>query len=195
MPLCFPPSGRAAVDMQPSPRGFSSPQGPSPKLLCAGHAPKPLTRMSAHCWSLDENLSCSPQHNVAIIAPLQENDTCLLVHSGPRKADRDLSGSCWEKESFTDGWKLLLLSDLQFLLQGRGCYLHPGFRASSRSSAGAPALVVSGGKGPFVFMSTCCTKPAPSLWVLPPESSTLGSISESHRLKLRQGQAGEVCVS
>lgn len=130
MPLCFPPSGRAAVDMQPSPRGFSSPQGPSPKLLCAGHAPKPLTRMSAHCWSLDENLSCSPQHNVAIIAPLQENDTCLLVHSGPRKADRDLSGSCWEKESFTDGWKLLLLSDLQFLLQGRGCYLHPGFRAS-----------------------------------------------------------------
>lgn len=102
MPLCFPPSLRVAVDMQPSPRGFSSPQGPSPKLLCAGQAPKPLPRMSAQCWSLDENLSCSPQHNVAIIAPIQEDDTCLLVHSGPRKADRDLRGSCWEKEFH--GW-------------------------------------------------------------------------------------------
>lgn len=123
------PSLHVAVDMQPSPRGFSLPQGPPPKLLCAGQAPKLLTRMSAQRRSLDENLSCSPQHNVAIIAPIQENDTCLLVHSGPRKADSDLRGSCWGRESFGDGRKLLLLSVLQFPFQARGSYLHPGFRA------------------------------------------------------------------
>ena len=116
MPLCFPAPLPAAADMQPNPWGFFLAQGPAPKLLCAGWAPEPLARVSVQCWSLDENLSCSTQHNVPIIAPIQGNDTCLLVHPGPRKADRDLSGGCWEKESFMAGWKPLLLLHLQVLV-------------------------------------------------------------------------------
>lgn len=47
-------------------------------------------------------------------------------------------------------------------------------------SAEPCALVVSGGKETLVFMLKCCLKPAPSLWVIPQEKSTLGSLSNGN---------------
>lgn len=73
-------------------------RAPLPSSFVQGEPQSPLLEcLSAQCWSLNENLSCSTQHNIPIIAPLQGSDTCPLVYPGPRKADRDLSGRCCER--------------------------------------------------------------------------------------------------
>ena len=148
----------ATVDMQPNPWGFSLAQGPTPKLICAGWAPEPLAWVSAQCWSLDENLSCSTQHNVTIIAPIQGNHTWLLVHPGPQKADRGLSGGYWGRRVSWLDEHLFFCCTFWFLFQGTRLLPapRPPFGVSCHR---AQSTVVSAGKGAFVLVPQCCTSP------------------------------------
>lgn len=156
------------------------PRAPLSSSFVQGEPPESLDWMSVQCWSLYENLSCSTQHNVAIIAPIQGNDTCLLVYPGPRKVDRDLNGGCWEKESFTDGWKSLLLSHLQFLFQGTGLLSAPRLQGLASVVNSAPCTDCVWRKGNFGFYARMLPKACPLLWVLPQEKSTLESLSNGN---------------
>lgn len=147
--------------------------------------------MSAQCWSLDENLSCSTQHNVTIIAPIQGNDTWLLVHPGPQKADRGLSGGYWGRRVSWLDENLFFRCTFWFLFQG--ARLLPAPRPQVRCQ-----LSQSPEHSCVCRKRSVCSY-APVLYIPTPrilqEKSTLGSLSEAHRQKkYPQDQSGEVCI-
>ena len=177
--------GHAAQSM-----GLLTGSGPHSRLLCAGWAPQPLAWVSAQCWSLDENLSCSTQHNVTIIAPIQRNDTWLLVHPGPQKADKDLSGDYWGRRVSWLDENLSFCCTSWFLFQGTRLLPAPRPQVRCQLSQSPEHCCVCRKR------SVCSCAPVlhiPTPWILQ-EKSTLGSLSKAHRLKYPQDQSGELCV-